>query len=64
MPAEPKIENLHRMREQARLGGGQARIDRQHARGKMTARERVEKLLNPGSFRELDMFEIRARVTV
>jgi len=39
------------MRAQARLGGGQDRIDRQHARAKMTARERVEKLLDPGSFR-------------
>ena len=56
MPVDPRIERLHRMREQARLGGGQARIDRQHAKGKMTARERVEKLLDPGSFRELDMF--------
>ena len=56
MPVDPKIEKLHLMREEARLGGGQARIDRQHARGKMTARERVEKLLDPGTFRELDMF--------
>ncbi len=56
MSEGPAIEKLHQMREQARLGGGQARIDRQHARGKMTARERVEKLLDPGSFRELDMF--------
>ena len=56
MPVDPKIEKLHQMRASARLGGGQARIDRQHARGKMTARERVEKLLDPGTFRELDMF--------
>jgi acetyl-CoA carboxylase carboxyltransferase component len=49
-------EELHAKREQARLGGGQKRIDRQHEKGKMTARERVEKLLDPGSFRELDMF--------
>ncbi len=56
MPMDPTIEKLHQMREQARLGGGQARIDRQHERGKMTARERVEKLLDPGTFRELDMF--------
>jgi acetyl-CoA carboxylase carboxyltransferase component len=56
MTIDPKIERLRQMREQASLGGGQARIDRQHARGKMTARERVEKLLDPGSFRELDMF--------
>jgi acetyl-CoA carboxylase carboxyltransferase component len=56
MSVDPTIERLQHMREQARLGGGQARIDRQHARGKMTARERVEQLLDPGSFRELDMF--------
>ncbi len=56
MGSDPKIEKLHQMREQARLGGGQARIDRQHERGKLTARERIEKLLDPGSFRELDMF--------
>ena len=48
MPIDPKIEKLRQMREQSRLGGGQARIDRQHERGKMTARERVEKLLDPG----------------
>jgi len=44
------------MREQAKLGGGQARIDKQHAKGKLTARERLERLLDPGSFRELDVF--------
>jgi acetyl-CoA carboxylase carboxyltransferase component len=56
MPSDPKVEKLRQMRERACLGGGQERIDRQHARGKMTARERVEKLLDEGSFRELDMF--------
>ncbi|MGD2148681.1 MAG: carboxyl transferase domain-containing protein, partial [Anaerolineae bacterium] len=50
------IEELQAKREQALLGGGQARIDRQHEKGKMTARERVEQLLDPGSFREVDMF--------
>jgi acetyl-CoA carboxylase carboxyltransferase component len=50
------VEELHEKRERAMLGGGQRRVDRQHAKGKMTARERVEKLLDPGSFRELDMF--------
>ncbi len=50
------IAQLHQMRQQARLAGGQERIDRQHAQGKLTARERVERLLDPGSFRELDMF--------
>ena len=56
MSIEERTERLHEMREQARLGGGQKRIDRQHAKGKMTARERVEGLLDPGTFRELDMF--------
>ncbi|MFO7742899.1 MAG: acyl-CoA carboxylase subunit beta [Anaerolineae bacterium] len=56
MTTEEKIEQLREKRDQARLGGGQTRIDRQHAKGKLTARERVEKLLDPGSFRELDMF--------
>jgi acetyl-CoA carboxylase carboxyltransferase component len=56
MTTEEKIEELHEKREQARLGGGQERIDRQHEKGKMTARERVEKLVDPGSFRELDPF--------
>jgi len=56
MTIDPQIQTLRDMRERARLGGGQARIDRQHARGKLTARERIERLLDPGSFRELDMF--------
>jgi len=55
-PISPAAEQLRGLRERARLGGGQARIDRQHARGKLTARERVERLLDPGSFRELGMF--------
>jgi acetyl-CoA carboxylase carboxyltransferase component len=56
MTVDPKIEQLRDMRAQAALGGGQARIDRQHAKGKLTARERVERLLDPGTFRELDPF--------
>jgi acetyl-CoA carboxylase carboxyltransferase component len=56
MTVDPKIQRLHDMQAQARLGGGQARIDRQHAKGKLTARERIESLLDPGTFRELDMF--------
>ncbi|MEE9346692.1 MAG: acyl-CoA carboxylase subunit beta [Robiginitomaculum sp.] len=49
-------EQLIARREQARLGGGQARIDKQHAKGKLTARERLEILLDPDSFEEFDMF--------
>ncbi len=51
-----KIEELIEKRQQARLGGGQKAIDKQHARGKYTARERIAQLLDEGSFEELDMF--------
>ncbi|MFA6314295.1 MAG: acyl-CoA carboxylase subunit beta [Sterolibacterium sp.] len=50
------IQQLEQMREQARLGGGTKRIEAQHAKGKLTARERIELLLDPGSFEEWDMF--------
>jgi propionyl-CoA carboxylase beta chain len=50
------LEELERRREQARLGGGQRRIEAQHAKGKLTARERIEVLLDEGSFEETDMF--------
>jgi propionyl-CoA carboxylase beta chain len=50
------IEELETRRAQARLGGGQARIDAQHKKGRLTARERLRVLLDPGSFEEYDMF--------
>jgi len=50
------LEELEKRRAVARLGGGQKRIDAQHARGKLTARERIEVLLDDGSFEEFDMF--------
>jgi propionyl-CoA carboxylase beta chain len=50
------IAELEDKRAQARLGGGQRRIDTQHAKGKLTARERLDVLLDPGSFEEYDMF--------
>ncbi len=50
------LDRLEQRREQARLGGGAARIEAQHKRGKLTARERVELLLDKGSFEEFDMF--------
>ncbi|MGB8648273.1 MAG: acyl-CoA carboxylase subunit beta [Anaerolineae bacterium] len=56
MSDDPKILELRRMREEARLGGGQKRIEQQHARGKYTARERIDLLLDEGSFQELGMF--------
>jgi len=51
-----RIERLERMRAEAQLGGGPVRIERQHAWGKLTARERLDLLLDPGSFVELDAF--------
>ncbi len=50
------LETLEERRAVARLGGGQARIDTQHKRGKLTARERIDLLLDHGSFEEFDMF--------
>lgn len=50
------IRQLEAKREQARLGGGQKRINAQHSKGKLTARERIELLLDEGSFEEWDMF--------
>src|SRR6266478_4194416 len=50
------LEKLEVRRENARLGGGQTRIDAQHKRGKLTARERVELLMDKDSFEEFDMF--------
>src|ERR1019366_10592332 len=50
------IRQLEDKRDLARLGGGQRRIDAQHGKGKLTARERIELLLDPGSFEEWDMF--------
>ncbi|MBZ0217783.1 MAG: hypothetical protein K8F25_14590, partial [Fimbriimonadaceae bacterium] len=50
------LQKLEQKREKARLGGGQTRIDAQHARGKLTARERIELLLDEDSFEEFDMF--------
>ena len=50
------IQQLEQKRAAARLGGGQKRIDAQHAKGKLTARERLEVLLDEGTFEEWDMF--------
>ena len=52
-----KIKELVAKREQARLGGGEKAIEKQHARGKYTARERIEMLVDEGSFEEYDMFK-------
>src|SRR3982074_2545677 len=50
-------EKLAALNAHAELGGGQERIDKQHAEGKLTARERIELLLDPGSFVEMDKFK-------
>ena len=50
------LDQLRAKRAAARLGGGQTRIDAQHAKGKLTARERIDLLLDEGSFEERDMF--------
>ena len=56
MSHESKLEELRSLREQARLGGGEDRIEIQHERGRLTARERLDLLLDKGSFREMDIF--------
>ncbi|MEI6764459.1 MAG: acyl-CoA carboxylase subunit beta [Bacteroidota bacterium] len=56
MALEDKIKVLLEKREKAKLGGGQKRIDAQHKKGKFTARERIDMLLDEGSFEEFDMF--------
>jgi len=53
---QEKLEELHRLKEAAMLGGGVKRIEAQHKKGKLTARERIDLLLDPGTFNELDMF--------
>jgi acetyl-CoA carboxylase carboxyltransferase component len=54
----PKIEKLIQLRHESKMGGGEERIARQRAKGKMTAHERMEILLDKGSFRELDPFAV------
>lgn len=53
---EKKLKQLQEMREKARQGGGERRIEAQHKKGKYTARERIMQLLDEGSFEEFDMF--------
>lgn len=56
MAIQDKIKELMDKRDQARLGGGEKRIESQHKKGKLTARERIDMLLDEGSFEEFDMF--------
>jgi acetyl-CoA carboxylase carboxyltransferase component len=55
----PKIEHLNQMRLKSAAGGGPARVEKQHKSGKLTARERLDLLLDPGSFREIDAFVVQ-----
>ncbi len=55
MATSDKLKQLRELKERAKLGGGEKRIAAQHAKGKLTARERLELLLDEGSFEELDM---------
>jgi len=57
---EDRLSQLETLRDQARLGGGQARVDAQHSRGKLTARERIRVLLDEGSFEEFDALVLLA----
>jgi acetyl-CoA carboxylase carboxyltransferase component len=56
MTTKNKLELLRKKREEAVLGGGKERIQKQHEQGKLTARERIERLLDKGSFQEIDAF--------
>jgi acetyl-CoA carboxylase carboxyltransferase component len=58
MSEKTKIQKLTDLKAQSRLGGGQARIEAQHNKGRLTARERLELLLDKGSFREVDAFVV------
>ena len=56
--ATDKLAQLIKKREEVILGGGQDKIDKHHAKGKYTARERINKILDEGSFVELDQFVV------
>jgi len=56
MSKKQKMKQLQKLREQSKLGGGKARIEAQHKKKKLTARERLDLLLDEGSFREIDAF--------
>jgi propionyl-CoA carboxylase beta chain len=56
MADDPRITELHKRRNKALQGGGKDRIEKQHAKGKLTARERLDLLMDPGTFQELEQF--------
>ncbi|MCF7804302.1 MAG: acyl-CoA carboxylase subunit beta [Candidatus Marinimicrobia bacterium] len=55
MANQDKIDELRKLKEEAKLGGGEDRIERQHEKGKLTARERIQLLFDKGTFEEMDM---------
>ncbi len=57
MKMNDQLAHLNQLRAQAQLGGGQGRIDKQHEKGCLTARERIDLLLDKGSFEEFDTFK-------
>src|SRR2546427_11410602 len=58
MSMSQRLDELKKKGEQAKLGGGPEKIESQHSRGKMTARERIDALVDPGSFVEIDRFVV------
>src|SRR5947209_19811239 len=58
MSLERELEELERRKRESELGGGEARIERQHKEGKLTARERITLLFDPGSFQQLDQLVV------
>src|SRR5438045_7347991 len=58
MSLEQKLEELEKRKRESELGGGEARIERQHREGKLTARERIQLLFDQGSFQELDQLVV------
>lgn len=62
--SDEKLERLERLRAQSRQGGGSDRINRQHKKGKLTARERLDLLFDPDTFQELDPFATQRSTTL
>src|SRR5512135_1976471 len=56
MTENPRVQRLHELRAKSRQGGGEHRVTAQHKKGRLTARERIDLLLDKGSFREVDAF--------
>ncbi len=54
MSTKARLKELEERRAKAKLGGGKEKIEQQHSRGKLTARERIDVLVDPGSFVEMD----------